>query len=603
MANDSFSIDPMMVNSATMGMNSLVGAGNNVTKGLQIISPVIFAEIGSGVATSNAALENALAQSLMSALSLFGNTSSNVQAAASTYTLTDGETASNISGLSSGLPSGNLPLADPPVIDAPLTNVNIPVEANPAWPADATLADEGLPSATLADEGLPSATLAGESMIGALAEDAGGLAEASSSVLARLSAAGGSLLGEESDTIGSDLSLSSRLRLSGAGGSLLEEDDAVGSDLSLSSRLRLSGAGGSLLEEDDAVGSDLSLSSRFSAQTSAVSEAWNGLSANEQQAMIEADPDAVGSLDGIPSEVRNYVNRGDLDDLAEDTEGQIEELRSSASQADDDEDDNKASAFRRQAAILAMQLGGLRALQRQLRANKNAYLLAADTDPNGIGRFIVAINNPDTANNVATLVPAVELGLNETGVSGIDGEGGYLAAAMNLAAAASNADPSQKTSVVVWANSASQFAPTRTFVPDPKAALTFSKFQNGLRSANVNGSGLHATVIGNRAGSTVVGDAAKLPGGLGAEDVIVLGHPGLDASTTASLAIRADSSAAGEGPHVWAYSNDSDDQASASPVGGTAADTDFFSPGSPVMPDMTNVIIGNYENIYHLSKQ
>jgi Alpha/beta hydrolase len=576
-ANDSFSIDPMMVNSATMGMNSLVGAGNNVTKGLQIISPVIFAEIGSGVATSNAALENALAQSLMSALSLFGNTSSNVQAAASTYTLTDGETASNISGLSSGLPSGNLPLTDPPVIDAPLTNVNIPVEANPAWPADATLADEGLPSATLADEGLPSATLAGESMIGALAEDAGGLAEASSSVLARLSAAGGSLLGEEGDTIGSDLSLSSRLRLSGAGGSLLGEDDAVGSDLSLSSR--------------------------FSAQTSAVSEAWNGLSANEQQAMIEADPDAIGSLDGIPSEVRNYVNRGDLDDLAEDTEGQIEELRSSASQADDDEDDKKASAFRRQAAILAMQLGGLRALQRQLRANKNAYLLAADTDSIGIGRFIVAINNPDTANNVATLVPAVELGLNETGVSGIDGEGGYLAAAMNLAAAASNADPSQKTSVVVWANSASQFAPTRTFVPDPKAALTFSKFQNGLRSANVNGSGLHATVIGNRAGSTVVGDAAKLPGGLGADDVIVLGHPGLDASTTASLAIRADSSTAGEGPHVWAYSNDSDDQASASPVGGTAADTDFFSPDSPVMPDMANVIIGNYENIYHLSKQ
>lgn len=325
---------------------------------------------------------------------------------------------------------------------------------------------------------------------------------------------------------------------------------------------------------------------------SEVNERWNGLSEDEQEEAIGGNRGAFAGLDGIPNDVRNLVNTGDLDDVIAETELQIKNLREAAVQADRDHDDDEEKAVRclQQAAVLLMQLGGLRALKGQLQANPSAYLLALGTDPDGTGRYILAINNPDTADNVATLVPESGFGLTE-GISG------FIAAAVNLAALAAGTDRTQTTSVVIWANySAPLSAGARTSPPETQAAPVLAQFQSGLYSTNARGSVLHATVIGIDTGSVLVREAARPPGSLGADDIIALGGPGLDATTASGPGSSTDSPATEGRARLWLYADESGSRSLLGKV-------DYFDTTSRIMPDMAHIIVGNYDNIYYLQKQ
>jgi hypothetical protein len=358
---------------------------------------------------------------------------------------------------------------------------------------------------------------------------------------------------------------------------------------------RLAGSDEMLAEfAEEAESSFMSLFRSVGGGPSAVSERWNGLTEEEQEEAIATDGATIGSLDGIPGEVRDLVNTDALADLITETEEQIGELRNAAVQADKEHDDDEAKALLclQQAAILQVQLGGLQALRDQLQASPAAYLLAIGTDAKGTGRCVVALNNPDTADNVATLVPAVRTGLSD----GLTGTSGYAAAAASLIAAASRADRSQATSVVIWANySVPLFGKTEAPASEPQAARVLAQFQGGLYSTNVNGSHLHTTVIGHGAGSAVIGAAAKLPGSLSADDIIALGSPGLDRNASAAAG-SSGSSAADNGSHVWLYAGESGGN-------GPAGSVDYFGAASSVMPDMASIIVGNYDSIYHLHKQ
>jgi len=352
----------------------------------------------------------------------------------------------------------------------------------------------------------------------------------------------------------------------------------------------LSRLGGEMLEEAAGlVESDLmSMFRSVSGEASEVGELWGGLTKDQQLTAMAEGRDTIGSLDGIPSEVRNLVNTEELDDLIQQTEAQIEDLRHTAVQADEDhDDDEKAYALcLQQAMMLQVQLGGLQALRGHLQANPNAYLLAIGTDAGGTGRFILAINNPDTADNIATLVPGISTGLSK-------GIRGHIAAATNLVTAASEADRSQTASVVIWVNySAPVFADTGAPSPHPPAASVLCDFQNGLPVTNGKGADLHTSVIGNGAGSAIVGAAAELSAGINASDVIALGRPGIGANAIASLRSGAGAPAADEGTQVWVYADRDGESA-----------TDYFSPGSVIMPDLAHIIVGLYQNIYHLSQQ
>jgi hypothetical protein len=533
-----FGINQQDVNEAAGLMSNLSSSGTEVSKALGVLDPLVFGVIGSSVGAANTSMENAVLQSLQGVLNLFSGTSGDIQTAASNYADADSAIADTLGSIT-----------DSDTTDIGSGDGDISDDGDDDIPGDDDLPADEIPDALAEEISIPAGDLA----LGAFG-DAG------------ISAEGmlGSLAGDESISAGLDSSVLSRLA-----GSLGELGEEAESEF-------------------------MSLFRSLGGESSAVSKLWNGLTEEEQEEAMATGGGTIGELDGIPSEVRNLVNTDELDDLMEATEAQIEDLRSAAVQADEehDDDEEKALLCLQQAAILGVQLAGLRALQGQLQVNPNAYLLAVSTDPGGTGRYILAINNPDTADNVATLVPSVRIGLSE----GKNGVSGLATAAANLVAAAGEADRAQNTSVVIWANySAPHIADTEAPPAEPQAAPALAQFQHGLHSTNGKGSGLHTTVIGNAAGSVLVGEAAK-SGSLSADDVVALGSPGLDTTISATLSSNAGSSAAGGGSHVWLYANESADK-------GSAASLDYFSSTSRVMPDMAHVIVGDYANIYHLAKQ
>jgi hypothetical protein len=555
-----YAINPSLVNGATLNIGGLVSSGTGLTNALssQVLNPLAFAGIGSGVAGANASLENGLVQVLLQAWSLFGNTNGNIQNAMTSYVNADGEIAGNFTNISTA--TSGTGLLTEPGNSAGQAELAASEEASAVLGQEAEgAAGAGASVAAGADSGELFGAFGGEDVLGTLAGGAGSSMFAD----AAMPGSGGALDGLGAGAPGG-LGASMPGGLTGSAGA------AAGSD-SMPSSSRLAGGASALGESAGAT--------RTTGEQLEAGEA-------------ETDPETMDTLDGVPGAVRGSdVTEDDLDDLIESTKGQVGDLQDSVSGAD--EDDEKALRTKQKAAMLAMQLGGLKALQAELRANRNARLLAAETDPAGTGRFILAINNPDTADNVATLVPRTQLWLSEASVSGRDGAAGYVAAAVNLVTAASQAGQGQTTSVVIWAGYSVPFnTATATIDADPGTAAALCQFQNGLHRP-------HATVIGEASGSAVIVDAARLPGGVGAADVITLGSPGIDAQTAASLA---GAPAAGGGPQVWA---DADKPADNGPIrmGSTAPRADYFAAKSRIMPDMGNIIVSNYRNVHYLSRR
>lgn len=75
------------------------------------------------------------------------------------------------------------------------------------------------------------------------------------------------------------------------------------------------------------------------------------------------------------------------------------------------------------------------------------------------------------------------------------------------------------------------------------AAGDLRSFTHGLRESHT-GQRAHMTVLGHSYGSTVVGDAASHSNGIGADDVVVVGSPGMTVDHAKDLQMDPD--------HVWA---------------------------------------------------
>lgn len=129
---------------------------------------------------------------------------------------------------------------------------------------------------------------------------------------------------------------------------------------------------------------------------------WESLTPNEKDALARWDP-SIGSRDGLPALDRDYYNRRYLSAL--------EQLP-----------DRTVAA-------------GYTAVRGELRPD--TFLLSV-TD----GHAVVAVGNPDAADNVATLVPG-------TG-SGLSGVGGDLQRTKAMYDAAVRAAPTEATSVILW---------------------------------------------------------------------------------------------------------------------------------------------------------
>ncbi|MFJ5103447.1 alpha/beta hydrolase [Streptomyces sp. NPDC088554] len=265
-------------------------------------------------------------------------------------------------------------------------------------------------------------------------------------------------------------------------------------------------------------------------------EWWDGLSDDEREEYKTAFPEVIGNLDGIPSMVRDEVNRENIQLL-------IAQLSV--------QDGDRAKS----------QLDGLKEIQWQLGENATKrlsdpkeppmYLLGVSDE--GRGRAIVAFGNPDASKNVSAYAPGLGTALDEEFARN------DVKRARDTAIGARDKDPS--SSSVVWLGyDAPQLGPdAETLLANmdvmsaesaEKGAPAYNSFMGGLAATNGH-EDPHLTAIGHSYGSRLVGAAAQELGGIpGVDDIVLLGSPGVGVDKAEDLGV-------GKG-HVFVGAADND---------------------------------------------
>ncbi|MFE7593757.1 alpha/beta hydrolase [Kitasatospora sp. NPDC057512] len=271
---------------------------------------------------------------------------------------------------------------------------------------------------------------------------------------------------------------------------------------------------------------------------------WDGLTESEQQKFIHEHPDQVGNLDGVPAVARDQANRLNLAQARTDLQKQLGDLDKSEPPATIGTPYGVARnpehiAWQAQHDVVQDKLKGLKAIQDRLdkpvtEQDPQPFLLKLDAAAPG-GRAILALNNPDTADHVATFVPGTE--------SKLAGVGGTMDKSKEMYRSAIQASPGSKVSTIAYVNyTAPQSARPAFTQPVPDAAYEgYAKdaeqnlydFQSGLRATH-QGSPSHNTIIGHSYGSTVVGYTMR-DKGLPVDSVVFAGSPGVGVDKAGDL--------------------------------------------------------------------
>jgi hypothetical protein len=253
----------------------------------------------------------------------------------------------------------------------------------------------------------------------------------------------------------------------------------------------------------------------------AVRHWWAGLTPAQRRWLIGHEPALVGRLDGVPVHDRDQANRLLLGQQRDALLAERAALLAGP----------YTQAVPPQLARLDKTLAALDVIDERLAtgAGQRAYLLGLD--PSGDGRAIVAIGNPDQAQNVLTYVPGMTADLPS-----IKGE---LGRAELMAARCAELGPTEQTAVVLWLDyDAPDFlheAHAAGQAQDAGPAL--HAFQEGLRATH-DGAPAQQTVLGHSYGSLVVGATAR-DHGLAADHLVFVGSPGVGVDRAADLNLPA----------------------------------------------------------------
>ncbi|BAU86261.1 hypothetical protein SLA_5380 [Streptomyces laurentii] len=230
---------------------------------------------------------------------------------------------------------------------------------------------------------------------------------------------------------------------------------------------------------------------------------WEGLSDEQRREYLDIAPDLIGDVDGIPAAARDEANRRYLPLL-------IEEMEREGGQ------DSKLEA--------------LRMIQDKLGEPSEPPMLLLDIDDKGNGRAIVAYGDPDTSRNVSAYVPGLGTKLDAEFVTDT------MQRAFDTAKGAREIDPSSAS--IIWLGYDAPGLGTVALTDSAEAgAPAFSEFMEGLDATNKNADP-HLTAIGHSYGSLAVGTAARQSGGIpGADDIILLGSPGVGVDRAEDLGV------------------------------------------------------------------
>ncbi|MEU7063522.1 alpha/beta hydrolase [Streptomyces sp. NPDC046161] len=170
------------------------------------------------------------------------------------------------------------------------------------------------------------------------------------------------------------------------------------------------------------------------------------------------------------------------------------------------------------------------------------YLLGFDNSK--LGKAIVSIGNPDTADNVVTYVPGTGANL-----SGIDGD---LKRAEMLHKKATVEGPGQTTASILWLgyDAPQDILTDATSDSYANAAREpLSRFLTGVDTAHTGGP-VNSTVLGHSYGTLVAGKALAGNPDLPVDNVIFVGSPGVGVEHAKDLGVAPD--------HVWSATAEND---------------------------------------------
>jgi hypothetical protein len=285
---------------------------------------------------------------------------------------------------------------------------------------------------------------------------------------------------------------------------------------------------------------------------SRVHDWWLTHTQEERDAIIAAYPAMVGELDGIPGVDRDKANRIVVQQQLDAVNAQRDAVNAQRDAVNAQRQDlaahepprylgvgienpdwyawhDKMSALSAHHALLDDQLKGLNdqlkglsKIDDRLNHAKSdqppAFLLGVDTE--GKGHAIIAINNPDTADNVITYVPGLDSRLGSIGAD--INRSGEMVKSANFASGYA-----QSTSSITWvgydAPQSFLSATQDDYARDAETRLR--NFETGLRTTH-EGAPSRNTIIGHSYGSTTVGFAMR-DKGLPVDNVIFVGSPGV----------------------------------------------------------------------------
>ncbi|MGJ3559805.1 alpha/beta hydrolase [Streptomyces sp. INA 01156] len=188
-------------------------------------------------------------------------------------------------------------------------------------------------------------------------------------------------------------------------------------------------------------------------------------------------------------------------------------------------------------------LDGLKGIQSKLNLGSQPPMFLLGVGLEGNGRAIVAFGNPDTSKNVSAYVPGLGTKLNS------EFSEGAVKRAFDTAKSAQDVDPS--SSAIVWLGyDAPQSIDVMTAGDAERGAPAYNSFVSGISATNEHADP-HVTAIGHSYGSRLVGAATQEAGGIpGADDIILVGSPGVGVDKAEDLGVGKE--------HVWVGAAEND---------------------------------------------
>lgn len=282
--------------------------------------------------------------------------------------------------------------------------------------------------------------------------------------------------------------------------------------------------------------------------------AWNELSPEEQQALINSDPELIGNLDGVDAKSRDKANRLSLDRriaAAYERIGGTDayETYLLMQEYEKNGDFYNADLCRRRVEELLPpgfnsseefyeainvydNVHNLTSFRDELNSRSDTYLLKYSLDADGLAvdRAIVATGDVDNAKYINTFVPGMNTDVNENFF-------GYVDANENLrnVASAENGIPKHQIANITFLDYEPPTIPELARdAGDPTARMregagNLANFLEGIdasRAYNAETPEPHMTLMGHSYGSTTAAEAAKQVAPDVVDDLVMFGSPG-----------------------------------------------------------------------------